>query len=60
MKKVVMDRTAAKHWPKEPCVDCRTPTKFWVKGYHYPLCPKCAKKKNAGHGRHKYLKRVSL
>lgn len=57
-KKVQLDRTAAKHWPPENCVDCEKPTKFWVKGYKYPLCPKCAKKPNAGHGAKAYLKRM--
>ena len=57
-KKVFKDRTAASHWPLEDCVDCGKPTKFWVRGGKYPLCLKCAKKPNAGHGAKVYLKRM--
>ncbi len=30
----------------ELCVDCKKPTRYW-KGKHTPLCPECAKKRNA-------------
>jgi len=58
MKKVYPDKSVMRHWPKELCVDCNNPTRYWVARGKYPLCPKCAKKPKAGHGARAYLERM--
>ena len=30
-----------RNWPSESCVECRTPTRYWVTP-HIPLCKDCA------------------
>ena len=32
--------------PCERCVDCKSPTAYWMEDKHTPLCPECAIKRN--------------
>lgn len=32
--------------PAENCVDCRTPTRYWLPDCHTPLCPDCCARRN--------------